>query len=378
MMGELILHIGMPKTGTTALQQFFFRNRRRLKAHGVDFPIFTRQAEAPQVQNGSFLNRYCQNLSKGKDPNSEVADLEANLKRLSECLGSGNRVLLSDELISLFSSRLPSATQTHTPYWPNMIRLLDEAGADKVTVVVYLRRQDDWVSSHWRQGVKTGHRSMALADFCASRIAQRSMNYAGLLAATEEAFGQKGRIVVRRYDRSSFRGGDIYRDFCTAAGIPWDDGYRIPPLEENASLTFDVAEAMRAFADAAPPKSSLRMDVLRPLALKLSREAPDSRGTTPFDEEATCALMEPYLEGNRQISERYLDGEPLFSGEYGGRPVWVPNEGRIAECRAAFEVAIKHHGSRPGGLARIRALARGLPAGIREPLRAASESLLGN
>ena len=86
----------------------------------------------------------------------------------------------------------------------------------------------------------------------------------------------------------------------------------------------------------------LREDVLIPLARRLSTEHPDAPGTTPFDEEATCALMEPHLEGNRQISERYLDGEPLFSEEYEGRPVWVPNEERIAECRAAFEAAIAY------------------------------------
>ena len=36
-MGELILHIGTTKTGTTSLQGFFFRNRKLLE--GIKRPL---------------------------------------------------------------------------------------------------------------------------------------------------------------------------------------------------------------------------------------------------------------------------------------------------------------------------------------------------
>ena len=42
-MGELILHIGTRKTGTTALQKFFYDNREALLRNGVDYVQFTRQ-----------------------------------------------------------------------------------------------------------------------------------------------------------------------------------------------------------------------------------------------------------------------------------------------------------------------------------------------
>ena len=42
----------------------------------------------------------------------------------------------------------------------------------------------------------------------------------------ESLFGNAARIVIRHYDRESFAGGDIYRDFCAACGIPWDGTYQ--------------------------------------------------------------------------------------------------------------------------------------------------------
>ncbi len=372
-MGELILHIGTPKTGTTALQQFFFKNRKRLASHSVIFPSFTKQPKTPLAMNGIVLNRYCQRLSEGRNPSVGIANLEANLRKLSKLLASNERVLLSDETIYNNSNK---SHETTSPYWPTMARILDEAGADDVTVVVYLRRQDDWASSHWRQRAKSGYGADSFAAHLNDPQTGHRMNYAGTIEAIERAFGNAVHIVVRRYDRKMFEGGDIYHDFCLAAGIPWDDGYRLPDAAANTSLSLDVAEALRTFQDAAPPKTPLRTDVLIPLARELSKKYPDAPGTTPFDEEATRSLMEPHLEGNRRISERYLDGAPLFSEEYGGRPVWTPNEGRIAECRAAFEEAISQYEPPSNGEGVLLALARKLPEGVKQPLRAVRERLL--
>ena len=37
---NLILHIGMGKTGTSALQDFFWENRARLKKSGLCYPKY--------------------------------------------------------------------------------------------------------------------------------------------------------------------------------------------------------------------------------------------------------------------------------------------------------------------------------------------------
>ena len=100
-MGELVLHIGLPKTGTSSLQRFFSLNRKQLADHGVGFPVFSKQPTAPQIRNGYFLNHHCSNLAKGLEPHSKINDFEENLKRLSKRLATRDRILLSEECTSL-------------------------------------------------------------------------------------------------------------------------------------------------------------------------------------------------------------------------------------------------------------------------------------
>ena len=41
MPSNIILHIGLPKTGTTSLQQAFFENRDQLAGEGISYPLPT-------------------------------------------------------------------------------------------------------------------------------------------------------------------------------------------------------------------------------------------------------------------------------------------------------------------------------------------------
>ena len=58
---ELIIHIGLPKTGSTALQAFFSRNREELLKHSIDYlPMGEfRQGQAGGIAsgNGAYVAR---------------------------------------------------------------------------------------------------------------------------------------------------------------------------------------------------------------------------------------------------------------------------------------------------------------------------------
>lgn len=142
-MGELILHIGTTKTGTSSLQRFLSDNRQELLAHGVLYPIFTDQPRRPSVVNAFFLNKYCLALAKGRNPHGLVNDIEANLELLTRSLSGREQVLLSDENMSLDPAWISKGTSWEEPFWHTLAATLSEAGARNVTIVVYLRRQDD-------------------------------------------------------------------------------------------------------------------------------------------------------------------------------------------------------------------------------------------
>ena len=213
-------------------------------------------------------------MANGRPPHSRVNDLEENLERLRAALSGEDEVLLTDECFSQFPSMVPGTERSSERFWELLAASLFDAGADTATIVVYLRRQDDWAASQWRQGVKEGWEDLPLKSYCKKRVPRITMDYAGILEAARKAFGDKGRIVVRRYDRSFFEGGDIFHDFCVACDIPWDEAYKLPERDMNTSLSFDVAEALRVFKDDAPAETPLRLDVIQPLAHRLARQNP--------------------------------------------------------------------------------------------------------
>ena len=87
--------------------------------------------------------------------------------------------------------------------------------------------------------------------------------------------------------------------------------------------------------------------------------------------------MQPYLEGNKLIADRHFGGKPLFSEEYGGRPVWVLDEDRIAEYRAIFAKAIEDYRRTEKRFAQEGELAHGLSAAIRRALSAVKRRMTG-
>ncbi len=92
----LVLHIGMPKTGTTALQSFFFSNRSMLLSQGWDDPDIYQEcpsnyeyARFPSNNGCSFLYAFLEKTN-------------VFFNRLTDCLKrhlEKNNVLISSEVL---------------------------------------------------------------------------------------------------------------------------------------------------------------------------------------------------------------------------------------------------------------------------------------
>ena len=56
---DLIFHIGLPKTGSTAIQAFLARNIEILDEHGISYPFITEEtASAGRVSEGNALHEF--------------------------------------------------------------------------------------------------------------------------------------------------------------------------------------------------------------------------------------------------------------------------------------------------------------------------------
>ena len=336
-MSELVLHIGSQKTGTTALQNFFVNNREKFNKYSWDYPILIAQTDDPSgFRNGNVLRRYCRDIVESA---SKARGTWQSFQMLKQSLSSFSSVLLSDEEFFLSPVRINKAASPDDPikiFWDTVSQVISDLPVNQVTVVVYLRRQDEWIASWWKESVKHGGTEKSFAEFASSDMSL-ALNYFKIIDSLENAFNIPCKVIVRLYDRENFEGGSIFTDFCNAVGIPWDPAYTLPQNDLNASISFDVAEALRHFKRLAPFGTELRHQRLVPLAYSLTREHPDPYGMKPFSKDEADAFLESFREGNEKIANRFFCRNELFSPDIQDPVVWIPNWERIDEYRKLFD-----------------------------------------
>ena len=139
----LYIHIGTPKTGTTALQGFLAKNRKTLQEHGAVFPDFG------LVYKGVAKNRNAHFLVATKDP-FRAKEMGVCMKILKQQAALYPKILISDESIWTFYGHPDVET---APFWKKLKEMLDGMDLD-LKVIVYLRRQDQYAFSYYAQKIK--------------------------------------------------------------------------------------------------------------------------------------------------------------------------------------------------------------------------------
>ena len=135
----LYLHIGMHKTGTTALQTFFSLNERTLATRGVCYPEVGRSK--PSVAHHDIAN----SIKGPPFPLREPArSADAYICDLQGCFSSFPNIVLSSEIFM----RFVPAFGDHLGLNLSALDALASI-ADVVKIIVYLRRQDDNLESFY-------------------------------------------------------------------------------------------------------------------------------------------------------------------------------------------------------------------------------------
>ena len=134
--GEVLLHVGVHKTGTTALQAALFDARQELRSQGVTYPG---RARSHYMHGLAAIGRRRGWANGGAVPRSSLWDdlVAATTKAVD------SRVIISGE--SFCEATEEQAAQ--------IVRSL---GGDRVKVVVTLRPLEQLLPSTWQQYVKAG------------------------------------------------------------------------------------------------------------------------------------------------------------------------------------------------------------------------------
>lgn len=317
-MKTVYLHIGTPKTGTTAIQKFMGHNRAVLEEKGVCY--LDTGLTYPGIgifRNAHFLIHQAK-LEKGKrDYSLEKELFEKGFKALEESLAKKDTIVLSDEGIW-------NSSRMHAESWKEIRKRIEACGAT-LKVIVYLRRQDLLVKSYWAQQVKVGS-TMTFDDYIAKRkYGKFHLDYAEHLDSLAEYLG-KDNIIVRVYEKEQYEGADhsILSDFLKILGLEYDNSFEKEQTVYNVSLSGKYLEAKRLLNrnEYMRGKSNFMTYTL----LRLQEEEQATRSTDQsvyLSEEIVQYLKETYSDSNSRVAREYLGREDgvLFFQDFEGTGV---------------------------------------------------------
>ncbi len=215
----LIVHAGLPKTGTTYLQRSFHARAPWLAQHGVLYP-------APAAGQWAH-HEVAARLASG----GEIAGDGEAAAVAAAIAGDSPRVLLSSEA---FSALPPQGVAA----------LAAAAGGRTVRWVLFLRRRSDIAYSRWQETVKHGN-AETFMEFVAAQLCGEGdvLRPADCLIAAAAALGVAA-LQVAIYDEVARNGEDLFAFFCRAhLGLCYDGP--AAPLE-NAGHSPSLTEAIRA------------------------------------------------------------------------------------------------------------------------------------
>ena len=169
----LYLHIGNHKTGSSSIQRNLMKNRQLLEKFGFEYFSYKNQIHCHEyINNNAPAGAFLQKKSEFRD----------NLKALTP----GRNTIISSENFSYFFNRKDVQ---------DVYSVLAEF-FDEIKVVVYIRRQDSHLISHYREGAKPFRKSeyelwgnvvTPLPEFTALHL--RYLDYASRLGLWDDVFG---------------------------------------------------------------------------------------------------------------------------------------------------------------------------------------------
>lgn len=285
---DTTIHIGAPKTGSTALQQFLTENAGRLAQHGCLYP---------DVNLRGFGHHDLAFLLHGQYPDwatPQPRTLEALAEDMRRAVATQPRELvLSSEDFYIFPA-------------PGRLRafLASNGARGNARVVVYLRRQDEALVSWYNQIVKaqgyTGSMEDALRDY------RDLWDYRARLAPWAEAFGRDA-LAVRVLEKS-----DIRKDFLGILGLDMT-GFSFASTSPNARINRDLLEYQRQINREPISAQEKRRFHKALIALTAATAQTKAFDDTPLlDPAARTRLLQDYAASNAAVARDFLGRDDLF------------------------------------------------------------------
>ena len=218
----LWLHLGMPKTGTTALQGFVRNNRKLLDQAGLWYMETGRRnldGTGRLKISQNMIAFYMNQTDQPMQPYQDAMGQEFQAHQDKTCLVSSEMFYTAD--------------------LPRLAQVFADIPSDQMRVAFYIRRYSDFFEADFKQRAKNGRLPGGSSDYIKARLAAIEGNpdrhsYAGAMARIRSAFPEV-TVVPMLYDRAEMVGGNVVNDFLSRIGVTLPEGVTSPPSNPSQS-----------------------------------------------------------------------------------------------------------------------------------------------
>ncbi|MBV1895830.1 MAG: hypothetical protein KUG70_05185 [Rhodobacteraceae bacterium] len=237
---KLIVHIGLPKSGTTTIQFWAYKNRHVLETAGVLYPTLVRQLNAKNEKPPHWFWVSHHILPFHYRPGWIQFPAERRIAAWNQvaqaCETGPDTVFLSSEAFG--------GTFTHES-GPLLAHLRKIAGDRKVVVLLYLRDHSEFIKSIAFHRARQNEALPSFEDFSFNLpdFVNRLLKYreiCDMLRASEDV----DELIIRPFDPQYFPNGDLIADLKQCIGV---EAVETEPLETQN--THNDTFAMRAILE---------------------------------------------------------------------------------------------------------------------------------
>lgn len=276
---DLILHLPVHKTGSTALQQALHVSEALLNA-----------------RNFTYLPRFTHSFQHDDLTRKTGENLRTLLVSMKEAASDRNIILSTEKLHLADDDKI-------SDFMTAIIGIFSDYD---IKVIVYLRRQDDAFSSFYNQIVKFG----TATDTTGQAFAQygKYFDYERYLRLFNEQLRGTDQLIARLYDRSALVDRDIVADFLSIIGLQMEMPDR-PTRIINHSLeksVFQLKRSMNQHLDGSPPELIQSLaGVLADASTRINNGSPDTNILSDLERDL---IMASFAASNQRVFQQYLGG----------------------------------------------------------------------
>jgi hypothetical protein len=322
---EAILHIGTWKTGTKTIQDQLNRRRPELIDQGAAYPITPGAHSCLLLTYAAARGRYHpeEYVWNGMEPEARLEQFAGEFAdEMASLPDHVDRVIFSDERMSTALRNVEEVQR---------LRDILDPWFDKFLIVIYLRRQDQFMASLYTQILRTGVLDHP-DDIYDKPILLRPCDYWRTLSCWWNVF-RPPNVRPRIYEKRDGKNFDSLIDFFTLCRLkpPGNDGKvirRNQGISEAGQAVLREAGRLMLERHKLQPKAStgrpielIRLEGPQWDALtRLVTNSLPGKGWAPTREQAEW-LLTRYAKGNEVLRKRYYpDRETLFSMDFSDLP----------------------------------------------------------